>query len=128
MDKSVQAYIDAIAPENRPLFERLHGLILSVQPQASVVLSYGIPTYKFGRKKLHLGAWKHGISLYGWQRGGDAGFVERHPTLFKPKATIQLRPADADEIGDAELVALVRATLGQGLSEKGEELDAGGRG
>jgi hypothetical protein len=48
-DHAVQAYIDAIAPEQRPLFDRLHGLVLEMRPDAEVVISYQIPTYKVGR-------------------------------------------------------------------------------
>ena len=65
MDDAVRRYIDAIAPEHRPLFDRLHGLILEVHPDATVVLSYQMPTYKVGRNRLFLGVWKHGVSVYG---------------------------------------------------------------
>ena len=39
MDDAVRDYLDAIAPEHRPLFDRLHRLILEVQPDAAVALS-----------------------------------------------------------------------------------------
>ena len=48
------------------------------------------------------------ISLYGWQRGGDGGFTERHPELLSGKGTIRLRPQDAATLPDGELAALVR--------------------
>ena len=35
MDDAVRDYIDAIAPEHRPLFDRLHRLILEAQPDAA---------------------------------------------------------------------------------------------
>jgi uncharacterized protein YdhG (YjbR/CyaY superfamily) len=110
-DQAVQGYIDAIAPEHRPLFDRLHLLILHECPGAAVVLSYQIPTYKAGRRRLHLGAWKHGVSLYGWQQGRDAGFTSRHPELRTSKGTIQLRPEDAAGIPDDEFRDLARAAL-----------------
>ena len=112
MDDAVQAYIEAIAPEHRPLFDRLHRLVLEASPDATVVLSYGIPTYKAGRRRLFLGAWKHGISIYGWQQDHDAGFTERHPDLKTGKGTIQLRPEDATLIPDDEFRDLARAALG----------------
>jgi hypothetical protein len=46
-----------------------------------VVISYNIPTYKVGRRRLFLGVWKHGVSIYGWDQGRDAGFIDRHPAL-----------------------------------------------
>jgi len=111
MDEAVQAYIDAISPQHRPSFDRLHRLILEEHRDADVVLSYRIPTYKVGRHRLFVGAWKHGISIYGWGQGGDAGFAERHPELRTSKGTIQLRPEDADAIADDELRDLIRAAL-----------------
>ena len=111
MDKAVQDYIDAIPSEHRELFDRLHGLTLTVHPDATVVMSYEMPTYKVGRRKLYLGAWKHGISIYGWQHDRDAGFAARHPDLVSGAATIQLTPEDAAAIPDDEFRALVSAAL-----------------
>ena len=111
LDQAVQSYIDAIAPDHRPLFDRLHLLILQVRPDAAVVLSYRIPTYKAGRRRLHLGVWKHGVSIYGWQQDRDAGFTSRHPELKTSKGTIQLRPEDAAGIPDDEFRDLARAAL-----------------
>ncbi len=79
VDEAVRGYIDGIPPEHRPLFDRLHRLILAVHPGAAVVLAYQIPTYKVGNRRLYVGAWKHGVSIYGWQQGRDAGFTARHP-------------------------------------------------
>jgi uncharacterized protein YdhG (YjbR/CyaY superfamily) len=111
MDDAVRDYVDAIPSEHRPLFDRLHRLILEVHPDASVVISYQIPTYKVGRNRLYLGVWKHGVSIYGWGQGRDAGFAGRHPELITGKGTIQLRPDAAAGIPDDELRDLVRAAL-----------------
>ena len=108
---AVRSYIDAIVPEHRPLFDRLHGLILEAHPEATIVLSYQIPTYKVGKRRVYLGAWKHGMSIYGWPKGRDAGFTARHPELVSGKATIRLRPVDAARITDDELRDLLRAAL-----------------
>ena len=54
MDEAVRSYIDGIAPESRPLFDRLHRLILVAYPDADVVLSYGIPTYQVGKRRLYV--------------------------------------------------------------------------
>jgi uncharacterized protein YdhG (YjbR/CyaY superfamily) len=111
VDDAVREYIDAIAPEHRPLFDRIHGLVLDEHPDARVVLSYQMPTYKVGRRRLFLGVWKHGVSIYGWEQGRDAGFIQRHPELRTSKGTIQLRPEDAAGIPDEEIRDLVRAAL-----------------
>jgi hypothetical protein len=109
--RAVQDYIDAITPEHRPLFDRLHRLILEAQPGAAVVLSYKIPSYKVGARRLYLGAWQHGVSIYGWQQGRDGGFTIRHPELRTSKGTIRLRPEDAVGIADDEFRDLARAAL-----------------
>jgi len=111
MDQAVQDYIDAIAPERRPLFDRIHRLVLEAQPDARVLLSYQMPTYEVGRYRLYVGVWKHGLSFYGWQQGRDAGFAARHPELVTSKGTIKLRPDDALRIPDDELRDLLRAAL-----------------
>jgi len=111
MDQAVQQYVDAIPAEHRPLFDRVHHLVLRICPEASIGLSYQLPTYRVGRRRLYLGSWKHGVSLYGWKHGGDGGFSARHPELVHGKGTIQLRSAAAAAVPDGELVALIRAVL-----------------
>jgi hypothetical protein len=111
MDDAVKRYIDAIPSEHRPLFDRVHRMVLDVHPDAAVALSYQMPTYRVGRRRLYVGAWRHGISLYGWQQGRDAGFAARHPDLVTGRGTLRLRPADAAGIRDDELRDLVRAAL-----------------
>jgi uncharacterized protein YdhG (YjbR/CyaY superfamily) len=111
IDKTAQDYIDAIASEHRPLFDRLHRLILEVHPEATVVLSYQIPTYKVGGHRFYVGVWKHGVSIYGLKEGRDAGFIARHQELKTSKGTFQLRQEDAAGISDDEIRDLVRAAL-----------------
>jgi uncharacterized protein YdhG (YjbR/CyaY superfamily) len=111
MDDDVREYIDEIAPEHRPLFDRIHRLVLDVHPQAGVVLSYKMPTYVVGRNRLYVGVWKHGLSFYGWRAGQDAGFAGRHPELVGSKGTLKLAPADAERIPDDEIRDFVRAVL-----------------
>jgi len=111
VDADVQAYIDAIAAEQRPLFDRFHGIILAEHPDAEVVLSYGMPAYRVGKRRLNLGVWKHGVSVYGWRADRDGGFVARHPGLSSGKGTIRIRAKDAVGISDEELRALLGGAL-----------------
>jgi hypothetical protein len=105
------AYIDAIDAGHRPLFDRLHRLILDEHPAVDVLLSYKIPCYKVGRHRLYVGVWRHGLSIYGWPQGREAGFIERHQGLRTSKGTIRVRPQDAGGITDDELRDLIRAAL-----------------
>jgi hypothetical protein len=111
VDEAVRAYIDDIPAATRPLFDRLHGLIVEAYPDVTVVLSYKMPAYRRGSRRLFVGAWKHGVSVYGWDEGRDTGFIARHPELKTSTGTIRLRPADADDIGDDELRDLVHGAL-----------------
>jgi uncharacterized protein YdhG (YjbR/CyaY superfamily) len=106
-----QAYIDAIEPRHRPLFDRLHRLISAAHPEVSVRISYAILAYVVDRQRLYVGAWKHGLSMYGWQADDAADFVERHPEMVSGRGTIRLRPEGAAELDDAELLELVSAAL-----------------
>ena len=110
MDEVVRRYRDQMDSTQRPLFDRLHELIVGACPDAEVVLSYGMPTYRIGRRRLNIGVWKHGISLY-VSPNRDGGFSARHPELAVGKGTIKLKPQDAMRIPDAELQDLVRAAL-----------------
>jgi uncharacterized protein YdhG (YjbR/CyaY superfamily) len=111
-DDAVRDYIDAIAPDHRPLFDRLHRLVLELHPEATLLMLYKMPAYKVGGRRLFIGVWKHGVSMYGWSKDGDAGFTKRHPKLKTSTGTIQLRPEDAAGIPDEEFRDLIRAVLG----------------
>ena len=103
-----------IAEEHRELFGRVNGLILGAYPDAVVRLSYQIPSYWVGKRRLYVGVWKHGLSVYGWPQGSEADFIARHPELKTSKGTIQIGPGDAAGLRDAELLELVHAALGGG--------------
>ena len=107
----VAAFIDAVDADRRPLFDRVHRLVMDVQPDAHVVLSYKMPTYVAGSRRLHVGVWKHGLSFYGWEHGREGGLVTRHPHLDNGKGTLRLPLAEAAHISDDELRAFLAAAL-----------------
>ena len=112
MDPDVVRYIAAIPAEHRPLFDRVHGLILQACPKADIVLSYQMPTYKTaGGRRLHVGVWKHGVSIYGWKAHGDGGFTSRHPDLQTSTGTIRLRSDQHTTVSDEEIRQLAQAAL-----------------
>jgi hypothetical protein len=110
MDDAVRDYRDQIAGEYRPVFDRLHRLITGACPDADVVLSYGMPTYRIGRRRINVGVWAHGLSVY-VSPSRDGGFSVRHPELAAGRGTIKLRPDDAARIPDDEFQDLVRTAL-----------------
>lgn len=109
--EAVRRYIDAIRPGHRPLFDRVHRLVLEVCPRAELRLSYGMPTFVSGSGRLIVGAWKHGLSVYGWDEGRDGGFLRRHPDLANDKGTIRLTVDAARSVTDDDLSELIRAVL-----------------
>ena len=111
MDPDVRAYVEAIDPANRLLFDRIDGLIGDVCSDVELVFSYKMPTYRCGDRGLHVASWKHGLSFYGWRSGEDGGFADRHPDLVGDKGTLKLPPKVAADIDDDELRAFLRAVL-----------------
>jgi len=109
-DEAVRGYLDEMNSDYRPVFDRLHRLMVATCPDAELVLSYGMPTFRIGRRRLNVGAWQHGLSLY-VSPNRDGGFSARHPALASGKGTIKIRPADAADIPDAEFQELFRAAL-----------------
>src|SRR5580693_4220701 len=96
-DEAVRRYLDEMDSEFRPVFDRLHRLIVATCPDAELVLSYGMPAYRIGRRRLNVGVWKHGLSLY-VSPNRDGGFSARHPELAGGRGTIKLSPGDAARI------------------------------
>lgn len=111
MQQDVNRYVEAIEPQQRPLFDRVYGLACAVEPDAEQSISYGVPTWRVGKRRLYVGVWKHGISIYGFGNGHDGGFVARHPDLLASKGTLHLRAEDLASIDDAELSGLLSAVL-----------------
>jgi uncharacterized protein YdhG (YjbR/CyaY superfamily) len=111
MDERFSDYIKSVPPEHRALFERLHGIVKATHPEAQEDFAYSMPTYRVGKRRLNLGIWKHGVSVYGWRRDNDGGFATRHPDLLASKITIRLRPEDADAISDEEFRGLLAGAL-----------------
>ena len=111
MKDGLAAYLDAIDADHRPLFDRVHRLVMEVQPDARVVLSYKMPTYVVGTRQLHVGVWKHGLSFYGWEHDSGGDLVARHPHLDNGKGTLRLPLTEAVHISDDELRAFLAAAL-----------------
>jgi hypothetical protein len=111
IDDAVRAYLDGLDPDGRALFDRLDGLVVAAWPEVAVVLSYRMPTYVVGERQLHVGVWKHGLSLYGWSPERSGGFCDRYPALCGARGTLKIPHADAARIPDEHLRDLVRAAL-----------------
>ena len=107
-----QTYIEGIAPEYRPLFDRIDQLTRALHPEATVGMSYGMPTYWIGKRRLNIGVWAHGVSLYGWKKDSPSAFLEHHPKLVTSTGTIRLTPIDAAALSDEEIGEVIGSALG----------------
>lgn len=110
MDDAFRRYRDQIDTEYRALFDRLHRLIIDTCPDAEVSLSYGMPTYRLGHRRLNIAVWKHGVSLY-VSPSRDGGLSGRHPELATGRGTIKLSPDQAAHVPDTEFRDLAQAAL-----------------
>jgi uncharacterized protein YdhG (YjbR/CyaY superfamily) len=103
----VQAYIDALDPDHRRLFDHLHRLILDEQPEANVVISYQIPLYKVGSRHVGLNAGRpDGVTLTTTSPDHIDAFRTRHPRFKTSKASIQFRLDD--ELPDDDIRDVIR--------------------
>lgn len=112
MDAAAQAYVDGIAADTRALFDRIHDLFVGEFPDLDVGISYKMPVYRRASRSLNVGAWKHGVSIYGFTDEGARSILERHPELFSGRGTLRITLAVADDIRDEELLHLVQSALG----------------
>lgn len=87
MRDDVAAYIDAIGSDRRALFDRVHRLIMDVQPDADVVLSYKMPTYVAGGRRLYVAVWKHGSP----STGGSTAETEGLPQVIQSSTAARAR-------------------------------------
>jgi len=111
MDEAVREYLAALPPDRRSMLDRVARLVTEAHPDATVAMAYRMPTFVLGSRRLHVGAWRHGLSFYGWERGRDAGFADRHPDLVTSTGTIRLGPAASAEVDDDELREFLRSAL-----------------
>src|ERR1051326_2115771 len=58
-------YIAAQKPEAQVRLLELRRIIRAAVPQATEVISYGMPTYQFGGRRVHFAAAKRHCALYG---------------------------------------------------------------
>ena len=62
----VQTYLDGIATEHRPMWDRFEGLVRVVHPEVELLITYGMPTFVVGEHRLPVGVWKHGPRSTDW--------------------------------------------------------------
>jgi len=120
VDPAAQTYVDGLADDTRPLFDRIHQLIVGEYTAIGIGISYKMPVYRRANRSLNVGAWKHGVSIYGFPDEGALSILEGHPERFSGKGTLRITHAVADDISDEELIQLVRSALGHVRAPRSE--------
>lgn len=87
-------YFGSVSDERRALLDALHELIAGLYPQASQVISYGVPTYRLRTGWVSIGYWKGGVSLYTNGPHNIAEFTERYPAIKAGKGSLNFRLSD----------------------------------
>jgi uncharacterized protein YdhG (YjbR/CyaY superfamily) len=113
MDEAVRDFLAGIDADRRAMFDRIDVLVRGDFPDAELTLAYRMPTYRLGRRRLHVGVWAHGLSLYGWDKDHAAEVLARHPQLRTSTGTVRVRPADLDTLSEQDLRQLIAAALRQ---------------
>jgi uncharacterized protein YdhG (YjbR/CyaY superfamily) len=111
-DPRVEAYLDALPPDQRALLQRVRERIARVVPDAEETISYDMPTFRRGgRFLLSYAAWKRHCSLYPLT---DAFFAEHQAELEgygRTKGSIHFTPGRP--LGDELLDELVRERVAE---------------
>lgn len=94
MNKDVQRFMDSVPKDRNPLYDKLHALIMGMYPDANVVISYGVPTYKAKSGWVALGYWKGGVSIYSNGPHHIAEFKEKYPAIKTGKGSINFKTTD----------------------------------
>ena len=110
-DRAVQLYLDAVPDGHRDIVLQLHSLILDLYPEATVDMTYKMPTYRLGDGWVALANRKQYVSLYTCGEHHIATFRSRYPDIKTGKGCINLRRRDPVPV--AALQQVVRHAMQQ---------------
>lgn len=94
MNNDVKHYLDAVPESRKDRILSLHRLIMDLYPQASVDMSYKMPTYRFSEGWVAIANQKNYVSLYTCGPHHIAAFKLNHPGIKTGKGCINLREQD----------------------------------
>jgi len=107
--QAIGRYIARVPEARRERALALHGLILSLFPQAAASLEYRMPTYRLGTNFLAWGSMKHHLAVYTCSAERIAGFRARHPEVQGGLGCLRFR--DSQRLPLADLAQVVRSAL-----------------
>ena len=94
VDPAVRKFIGSVSGERRALYDRLEAVILGMYPDAEVVITYGIPTYKANSGRVGLAYWKEGVSFYPFGGSYLDEFRANYPAIKTSKGAVNFKLTD----------------------------------
>ena len=70
--KTIDEYIDKSAPEVQPILRRIRATVAKAAPDATEIISYGMPAFRGDRILIYFAAFRHHIGVYPPVRGDAA--------------------------------------------------------
>ena len=110
--QAIARYVAQVPEARRERALALHGLILSLFPQAAVSLEHRMPTYRLGANFIAWASQKRHLALYTCSEARIAGFRARHPEVSAGRGCLRFR--DFQRLPLADLAQVVKNALAPG--------------
>lgn len=107
--QAIGRYLARVPQARRERALALHGLILSLFPQAAVSMQYRMPTYRLGAHFIAWASTEQHLALYTCSGERIAGFRARHPEVRGGVGCLRFR--DSQRLPLADLAQVVRNAL-----------------
>jgi len=106
---AIARYLAQVPAARRERALALHGLILSLFPQAAVAMEQRMPTYRLGENFVAWASQKRHLALYTCSPERIAGFRARHPEVSAGRGCLRFR--DPQRLALADLAQVVKNAL-----------------
>jgi uncharacterized protein YdhG (YjbR/CyaY superfamily) len=120
--QAIVRYLAQLPEARRERALALHGLILSLFPQAAVGVEHRMPTYRLGGQFVAWASNRRHLALYTCSAGRIAGFRARHPEVDAGRGCLRFR--DRERLPLADLAQVVRNALAPGRAILAREASA----
>lgn len=110
--QAIVRYLAQVPAARRERALALHGLILSLFPQAAVSMEHRMPTYRLGANFVAWASQERHLALYTCSDERIAGFRARHPEVSAGKGCLRFR--DPQRLPLADLAQVVKNALAPG--------------
>jgi uncharacterized protein YdhG (YjbR/CyaY superfamily) len=120
--KTIDEYLNGVAPQQRVALEALRSRIRAAAPGAEECISYGLPAFRQGRVVCGFGATKKHCALYLFSDTTLDAFVDELVDFSVSKGTVRFQPERP--IPSSLVKKLVKARLSENaaadLAKKGK--------